>query len=154
MVVKSAVGGVFEIADIGVILMPGEVVDLSFYAKADKLTASKELRTAIRKGHLRLVDTPQLVPNNIHVLSSAAVREALFKSGSSIRRAVFERKALIAEVQSYDEYVMYSEPNRRLVVQKTHNLELLMEIIGDEPEQSIVVAAQDRLLYLGEDKGE
>jgi len=144
VIVQSKVGGRFELLDFGITLQPGEVVDLSFFAKKEELLKSRELKRALEKGFLEHAD-PKVIPGNFRAVVDNAASVAL---EDPVRRAIFEDRSLSVEASSYWQYVMRDLDVRRAIVTKTQDVKLLADIIRNEASQQIVATAQGRLTRL------
>lgn len=151
MVVKSAVGGTFELLDLGITFQPGETLDLSFFATDKQLQGSLELRLALEKGHLKGTNSTPLVPVNFLALKSKALP---VPSNNSVRHALFVDVSLPQESISYSFYVMRDLPTRRNIVTSTQDAELLRTILENETDGAILATARGRLARLRPAKGE
>lgn len=151
MVVKSAVGGTFELLDLGITFQPGETLDLSFFATNKQLQESHELRLALEKGHLKSTNSTPLVPVNFLALSGKAPP---VPSHNAVRHALFVDVSLPPELLSYSFYVMRDLPTRRNIVTSTQDAELLRTILENETDGAILATARGRLARLRPAKGE
>ena len=151
MVVKSAVGGTFELLDLGITFQPGETLDLAFFATNKQLQESRELRLALEKGHLKSTNSTPLVPVNFLALNSKAIP---IPNNNSVRRALFVDVSLPQESISYSFYVMRDLPTRRNIVTRTQEAELLRTILANETDKAILATARGRLARLRPVKGE
>jgi len=149
VIVESKVGGRFEILDLGIVLQPGEVVDLSFFAREEELSKSNELKRAFEKGCLKRVD-PKVVPGNFRAATGNPLPAVL---EDPVRRAIFEDRTLSVEAASYWHYVMRDLDTRRAIVTSTQDVRLLRDIIENESSPQIVATARGRLTRLQQAAG-
>jgi len=145
VIVRSKVGGEFELMEFGITLLPGEVIDLSLFVSESVQLASKELKRALEKGCLVHADS-EAVPSNFRAAIGAGTAPVAL--GDPVRRAIFEDKSLSIEASSYWQYVMLDLDIRRAIVTKTIDTRLLKDIIGNESSQQIVATARGRLARL------
>lgn len=147
MVVKSKVGGIFELNDLGIEFQPGETLDLSFFATDQQLQQSRELRLALEIGCLIPTNGDTLIPNNFQALISKTM-PAADPAGTSIRRALFEDSSIPLDSVSFGFYVMRDLPTKRNIVASTKDLELLEKILVNETDITILATARGRLTKL------
>lgn len=150
MVVKSAVGGTFELLDLGITFQPGETLDLSFFATDKQLQASRELRLALEKGHLKGTNSTPIVPVNFVALNGKTLP---VPSNNPVRHALFVDVSLPLEAISYNFYVMRDLPTRRNIVTGTQDAELLRTILENETDGAILATARGRLARFRQAKG-
>lgn len=147
MVVKSNVGGTFELDDLGISFQPGETLDLAFFATKKQLQLSKELKLAIEKGHLESVQGALIVPSNFQALESKAM-PVIVPGDPSIRRAIFVDSSIPQDSISFGFYVMRDLPTRRNIVTSTSDSKLLASILENERDTTILATARSRLSRL------
>lgn len=144
MVVRSKVGGAFELSDLGILFQPGETLDLAFFATDRQLQLSKELNLALEKGHLESVHGAPLVPSNFQALMSKTM-PVVVPGDSSIRRALFVDSSIPQDSISFGFYVMRDLPTRRNIVVGTNDPKLLDAILENEQDTTILATARSRL---------
>lgn len=144
MVVKSKVGGTFELDDLGISFQPGETLDLAFLATKRQLQLSKELALALEKGHLESVQGEHLMPSNFQALISNTI-PVVVPDDTSIRRARFVDFSIPQDMISYGFYVMRDLPTRRNIVTSTKDPELLGDILANEKDSTILATARGKL---------
>lgn len=142
MVVKSNVGGRFELAEFGVVFQAGEVIDLSFFAKEEDLYKSRELQIALEKKFL-IPQSATRVSSNFRVLSQAA--SVVFPRDSTVRRALFVAYGSQDPSAGYDTYTTRDVSARRAIVLATSNVTLLKMVVERGDLLPIVATARGRL---------
>jgi hypothetical protein len=141
MVVKSNVGGIFELAELGIVFQAGEVVDLSFFVKDEDLHKSQELKRALEKKFL-IPQGPSRVPSNFRSLAHSA--SVAFPRDSTVRQAQF----IIHMSNPLDGLSIYFSRDasaRRAIATTTNNFILLRMIAEREELLPIALAARGRL---------
>lgn len=152
LIVTSAVGGTFELMELGVSFHPGETIDLSFYATSQQLDKSKELQCALERGHLQATNSTPSVPVNFCAFTCDAAPIGSLDE-SSVRTALFVDVSIPQESASYNFYVMRDLFTRRNIVTSTQDRELLKSIIANEQDVAIVATARGRLNRLYQTEG-
>jgi len=144
VIVKSKVGGTFELDDLGISFQPGETLDLAFFATEKQLQLSRELKLAIERGHLESVHGAPLIPSNFQALTSKAM-PVIVPGDPSIRRAIFVDSSIPQDSISFGFYVMRDLPTRRNIVTSTSDSKLLDAILENEKDTAILATARSRL---------
>lgn len=147
MLVKSNVGGTFELDDLGITFQPGQTLDLGFLATKRQLQSSRELSLALEKGNLESVQGIPPAPSNFQALISKTM-PADISGNTSIRRALFVDFSIPLDTVSFGFYVMRDLFIRRNIVTSTNDPELLKAILESEKDTTILATARSRLAKL------
>jgi len=147
VLVKSCVGGTFEIDDLGISFQPGQTLDLDFLATKRQQQSSRELKLALEKGYLESVHGMSPAPSNFQALVSKTM-PADISGDTAIRRALFVDSSIPLDTVSFGFYVMRDVFIRRNIVTSTNDPELLKAILENEKDTAILATARSRLAKL------
>lgn len=159
MVIQNEVGGWCNILELGVKLGPGQIVDLDFYCTREVQRTSKELKRAISRRFVKVIDA-EAIPQGTHLHESSTdpgeVIAANQPSGAAVRRALFIRTD-IPENPPYKAYALRDTPSKLAIIKLATDTGLLDTIVRKEQHVRAVRAAYDRLqelVKLPAEKGE
>jgi len=152
LLVRNAVGGQFTLPDLNVTFQVGEVLDLTFFADRRTLATSRELRRALEKHHLEVIDQRSFVAAARNNFSPPRLEGPVvaLPSHPAVRRAIFVDGQSPHTNMSYAGFSLRDRRTRRMVVSNTRDVNLLQQIVEMEPDETIVAVATSRLEQLHE----
>lgn len=136
-----------RLTEFGIKLGPGQVVDLDFYCTRQQQEKSKELKRAISRRYVKVVNLQEVSPKHFHVggVVSSPMRSAV----RSLRKAIFLRTDIPVN-PIYNFFVMRDFNSKLAIIKLATDVKLLNTIIRRETEARVSKAAHKKLQELVE----
>jgi len=149
LVIQNAVGGWFEIPELKVKLGPKQLVDLDFFCPRAEQESSRELKRAISRGFVKVLDSSGVSPKvTVHSYGNRSLSDILGDVGRDACR-----QAVLVDISTplnppYNTFAMRDVQSKMSIIDTTSNLGLLREVLKKEQNVTVVEAAREKMNML------